>query len=152
MKKITWKQQLLFGILLIVAGNVLAFLFHKGFFTNLAWGLYGLLFIVHPLYPKAYENNGNKAKWGGANRRYPLPADRSTYRICGVTCPCIGDVSTFPIQFPYLKIAVPSLLYHPESLPLARLLPEDKQHRPEYPVARHGQRHAGHTHLPGNPQ
>ena len=48
MKKITWKQQLLFGILLIVAGNVLAFLFHKGFFTNLAWGLYGLLFIGPP--------------------------------------------------------------------------------------------------------
>lgn len=83
MKKITWKQQLLFGILLIVAGNVLAFLFHKGFFTNFAWGLYGLFLIVHPVYPKAHENNGNKAKWGS--------------RIAGIVCLLIGVLTRFVV-------------------------------------------------------
>ena len=49
--KITFKQQVFIGIILIIAGNVLALILHKGLFANIAWILYGLILILNPVYP-----------------------------------------------------------------------------------------------------
>ena len=57
MIKITFKQQVFIGIILIVVGNVLALIFHKGLLVNIAWILYGLILILNPVYPEKYSND-----------------------------------------------------------------------------------------------
>ena len=32
-------------------GFVLSTVFRQGLFTNIAWGLYGALFVIHPVFP-----------------------------------------------------------------------------------------------------
>ena len=46
MEKLTFKRQIVLGITLIIAGNILAFVFHKGIFSSIAWIIYGLLFFI----------------------------------------------------------------------------------------------------------
>ena len=76
MKKITFKQQVIIGITLIVVGNVLALILHKGLFANIAWILYGLILILHPVYPEKYSNDAKRAKLGS--------------RIAGIICILAG--------------------------------------------------------------
>ena len=64
MKKFTFRRQIFIGIMLIVIGNILAFIFHKGICANIAWILYGLMLIVNPVYPERYRNDAKRAKWG----------------------------------------------------------------------------------------
>ena len=52
MNKITFKRQVFIGIILIVVGNVLALILHKGVLANIAWILYGLVLILHTIYPE----------------------------------------------------------------------------------------------------
>ena len=49
MIKFTFKRQLMLGIMLIILGNVLAFVFHRGILANIAWIVYGLMFLVNPI-------------------------------------------------------------------------------------------------------
>lgn len=81
MEKLTFKRQLFFGIVLIIAGNILAFIFGKGVFSNIAWILYGLLFIINPVYPERYRDNGEKAK--------------AAARIAGIVCIIVGVITRF---------------------------------------------------------
>ena len=81
MEKLTFKRQLFFGIILIIAGNILAFTFRKGIFSNIAWILYGLLFIINPVYPERYRDNGKKAKVAA--------------RIAGIVCIIVGLITRF---------------------------------------------------------
>lgn len=81
MKKLTFKRQIIFGIALIVVGNTLAFVFHKGIFSNIVWIIYGLLFIINPVYPEKYRYNEKKAKIG--------------VRIAGTICIIIGLITRF---------------------------------------------------------
>ena len=83
MKKLTFKRQLYFGIVLIIAGNILAFTFRKGIFSNIAWILYGLLFIINPVYPERYRDNGKKAKVAA--------------RIAGIVCIIVGVTTRFTL-------------------------------------------------------
>ena len=62
MEKLTFKRQLFFGIVLIIAGNILAFTFRKGIFSNIAWILYGLLFIINPVYPEQRKKSKSSGK------------------------------------------------------------------------------------------
>lgn len=78
MKKLTFKYQILLGIIFILLGNVLAFIFHHGIFTNLAWILYGLLFIVHPVCPERFTESGREKQGILA------------VRIAGAVCIIIG--------------------------------------------------------------
>ena len=43
MKSLTFKRQLILGSVLIVVGNSIAFIFHKGIFSNIAWIIIGYL-------------------------------------------------------------------------------------------------------------
>lgn len=64
MKKITWKQQLCFGVVIIIIANLLAIILHKGIFCNIAWIIYGFVCILHPVYPEKYNDNVKRAKLG----------------------------------------------------------------------------------------
>ena len=52
MEKLTFGIQIIIGIILIIIANVLSFVLHNGIFSNISWVIYGLLFIINPVYPK----------------------------------------------------------------------------------------------------
>ncbi len=79
MKNLTFKRQVILGIVLIVLGNLLAFTLHNGIFSNIAWIIYGLLFLLHPVYPARFDNK--KGKLGA--------------RIAGILCIVIGLITRF---------------------------------------------------------
>lgn len=83
MKKITFKKQIFIGIILIVVGNILAFIFHEGLCANIAWTLYGILLIVNPVYPERYSDDVNRAKWG--------------IRIAGIICVLVGVLTRYVV-------------------------------------------------------
>lgn len=78
MKQLTFKRQIFGGVILVLIGNVLAFIFHQGIFVNIAWILYGLLFILHPVYPAHFINTSREKTAAGAAR------------FAGVVCIIIG--------------------------------------------------------------
>ena len=81
MKKVTFKQQIFIGIILIVVGNVSALILHKGLFVNIAWILYGLLLILHPVYPEKFSNDIKRAELGS--------------RIAGIICILAGILTRY---------------------------------------------------------
>ena len=62
MRRPSFKIQIIFGLAIIIIGNILAFVFHHGVFANIAWIIYGLLFVINPSYPERFKYNGNGAK------------------------------------------------------------------------------------------
>lgn len=50
MRQWTFQKQITIGILLLFVSGILAAILHHGVFLNLAWILYGLLFVIHPVY------------------------------------------------------------------------------------------------------
>ena len=82
-KKLTFQNQIFLGVVLIAAANALAFILHLGIFTNIAWILYGLLFLINPVYPKWYHGEREKAKLGA--------------RIAGVLCILVGFLTRFVV-------------------------------------------------------
>ena len=81
MKNVTFKQQVFIGIILIVVGNVLALILHKGLFANIAWILYGPILILHPVYPEKFSNDVKRAKLGS--------------RIAGIICILLGILTRY---------------------------------------------------------
>ena len=84
-RKITFKQQIFIGIILIIVGNVLALFLQKGLFANIAWVLYGLILIVNPVYPERYSNDVKKAKLGSRIAGIICIFGRNTHEIYFVT-------------------------------------------------------------------
>lgn len=80
-KKITFKQQVFIGVILITVGNIFALIFHKGWLANIAWILYGFIFILHPVYPEKYSNDKKRAKLG--------------VRIVGIICILVGVLTRY---------------------------------------------------------
>ena len=79
MGKLTFKRQIILGIILIIAGNMLAFVLHKGIFSNIMWIIYGLLFVINPVYPERSGYNEKKAKMGA--------------RTAGIVCIIFGFIT-----------------------------------------------------------
>ena len=52
MEKLTFGIQIIVGIILIIIANVLSLVLHNGIFSNISWVIYGLLFIINPVYPE----------------------------------------------------------------------------------------------------
>lgn len=77
-----FKKQILLGVVLVILANILAFAFHRGLFSNIAWIVYGLLWIVHPVYPEQMD-----AKKGCF-----------AARLAGAVCILIGLVTRFVIS------------------------------------------------------
>lgn len=77
-----FKKQILLGVILVILANILAFAFRQGLFSNIAWVLYGLLWIVHPLYPEQMDaKKGRLASW-----------------LAGAMCILIGLMTRFVIS------------------------------------------------------
>ena len=51
----TFKKQILLGVILVILANILAFALHQGLFSNIAWVIYGLLWIVQRVYPEQMD-------------------------------------------------------------------------------------------------
>ena len=79
MRGLTFQRQIVLGIVLIIVGNLLAFTFHSGIFSNIMWILYGLLFILNPVYPE--QSDSKKGKKGA--------------RIAGIICIAVGLLTRF---------------------------------------------------------
>ena len=77
-----FKKQILLGVILVILANILAFAFHRGLFSNIAWIVYGLLWIVHPVCPEQTD-----AKKG-----------RLAARLAGAVCILIGLVTRFVVS------------------------------------------------------
>ena len=82
-EKLAFQNQIFLGVVLIAAANALAFILHLGIFTNIAWILYGLLFLINPVYPKWYHGEREKAKLGA--------------RIAGVLCILVVFLTRFVV-------------------------------------------------------
>ena len=79
MKVLTFKKQIAFGIVLVILAGVLTSVCHNGIFFNVAWVIYGLLFLVNPVYPEHFHEG--KGKLGA--------------RIAGMICVIIGLITKF---------------------------------------------------------
>lgn len=83
MKQWTFQKQISMGMILLFASGCLAAVLHNSIFLNLAWILYGLLFVIHPVYPE-------QAKF-----RYSEEAAQKIARIAGLICIAIGLITEF---------------------------------------------------------
>lgn len=52
MKNLTFERQIILGLVFLLLMHVCASLSSRGFFINIGWIVYGLAFIVHPVYPQ----------------------------------------------------------------------------------------------------
>lgn len=85
MKQWTFQKQIGMGILLLFASGILAAVLHNSIFLNLAWILYGLLFVVHPVYPEQ------------AKLRYSEDTAQKAARMAGLICIAIGLITEFGV-------------------------------------------------------
>lgn len=85
MKQWTFQKQIGLGMVLLIASGLLAGIFHNGIFLNLAWILYGLLFVIHPVYPEQ------------AKLRYSEETAQKIARIAGLICVAIGLITKFGV-------------------------------------------------------
>ena len=86
MKKwhLTFKQQMLVGIGLIILSIILSQVFRNGIFHNIAWIIYGLLCVLNPVWPES--------------RTYadPQKMKKACY-IAGAICIMIGLLTRFGV-------------------------------------------------------
>ena len=85
MRKITFKIQIYIGLALLLVCFILAAVFQKNIFLNTAWVVYGLLFVINPVYPNQIKNKANQKR----NKTYA--------RIAGLICIIIGLITRFGI-------------------------------------------------------
>ena len=83
-RKLTFQQQTLIGIGLIVLSAVLSHLFHHGGFHRVAWIVYGLMFLLNPVWPQS---------WAHAD---PRKMKAGCY-LAGVICILVGIWTRFGI-------------------------------------------------------
>lgn len=81
MSSLTFQSQIVLGVVLIVSGNLLAFAFRNGIFSNIMWILYGLLSILNPVYLEQSDNKKGK----------------QSSRIAGIICIAVGLLTKFII-------------------------------------------------------
>ena len=74
---------MLLAFAILFLAEVLSFILHRGFFFNIAWIIYGLMFVQNPVYPEflACRHESEKLE--------------QYVRIAGVICIVIGLISRF---------------------------------------------------------
>lgn len=82
MKKVTFKQQMYLGLAIVLLGFVLSTLFKQGIFSNVGEVLYGLLFIINPVFPARCEN---------------VPRIRLYIRLAGFIAVALGLITRFGV-------------------------------------------------------
>lgn len=56
MFQLNFKNQMILGFLIMIAGFVCATIFQQATFYKLGVVIYGLLFVIHPVYPASITN------------------------------------------------------------------------------------------------
>ena len=84
MKKLTFKTQFRICIGVLVLSFVLATVTKQGFFSNIAWIVYGLFFIINPVWPEMWNHADHKKMTLGC-------------RIGGVLVIIIGLITRFGV-------------------------------------------------------
>lgn len=77
MKKLTFSRQLALGMLIMAICLVIAFVAKIEIFQNVAWILYGLLFLINPVVPQNVPDGKVKIT-------------KIAIRICSVIIICLG--------------------------------------------------------------
>ena len=67
MKQLTFRTQMTISLGILVLCFVLSTATKHGIFTNIGWGLYGLGFLLHPVWPK-YADHADPVKMRRAMR------------------------------------------------------------------------------------
>lgn len=49
MKKLTFKQQMILSMVIIALGVISSNILHNGIFSNIAWVITGVIWIIHPV-------------------------------------------------------------------------------------------------------
>lgn len=70
---------------MLFASGALTAVLHNSVFLNLAWILYGLLFVIHPVYPEQVKF------------RYSEEGAQKIARMAGLTCIAIGLITEFGV-------------------------------------------------------
>lgn len=52
MKKLTFRNQLILGVIILLAGFACATVTKIAVCANIGWIIYGLLFVIHPVWPE----------------------------------------------------------------------------------------------------
>lgn len=56
-KRFTFKAQLLCGVIIAIVSCTLSFALHRSIFMNIAWIIYGLMWIFHPVCPEGFDKS-----------------------------------------------------------------------------------------------
>ena len=56
-KRFTFKAQLLCGVIIAIASCTLSFALHRSIFMNIAWIIYGLMWLLHPVCPEGFDKS-----------------------------------------------------------------------------------------------
>lgn len=59
MKKLTFKNQIIIGLLFYLLMFICSIVLKNGIFNNIGWVVYGLLFVINPVCPKKSESVKN---------------------------------------------------------------------------------------------
>ena len=81
-EKLTFKVQALLGITVLPFAFLFARILNNSLFLNVAWIMYGVLFLVNPVYPPKYSCLGEKRC-------------RKEARIAGIICIILGMIIKF---------------------------------------------------------
>lgn len=82
MKKLTFDKQIIIGLAILLMAHICSWIFKQGIFINAAWVLYGLAFIIHPVYPEKSKDVKNIQLW---------------VRLAGVLCVLVGFITRFGV-------------------------------------------------------
>lgn len=61
--KLTYKAQMTVCVMIIILGNVLTEIFDFWIYRSIAFGICGLLFLVHPVVPGYLKRNSTTVFW-----------------------------------------------------------------------------------------
>ena len=84
-RKWTFRKQFIISLMLFIGCSVLAAVLQEGRLQNVAWILYGIFFVIHPVWPKAMDHLDPKKLTTGC-------------RIAGLLCVFVGLITKFNVQ------------------------------------------------------
>lgn len=84
MKKLTFKVQLYLSLGIFFGCFILATVTKHGFFCNIGWIIYGLFYVLHPVWPESWDYRDHSKLQLGC-------------RIAGVLAIVIGIITRFGV-------------------------------------------------------
>lgn len=82
MNRISFKKQMIIGLVFLFLMHICSTVFKNGIFVNIAWIAYGLLFVINPVCPEKSKEVKNIRLW---------------IRLAGVLCIILGIMTRFGV-------------------------------------------------------